>query len=166
MPKIPPYLGEFTKDDVRWFLENGKQWRVRAGEVVITEGVNPGHIFVVLEGEFIVSSEALADPEIQRIGPAELLGEMSYLNGVPPGSSVRAATDGVLLAVLRSDVDAKIEADPAFGSRFRKVASDFGFSRLWVYHRVAATLELRMIFVPAVRTDQKPRKLLVIDLTP
>lgn len=135
MPNLPPYLGEFADDDVRWFLENGERQQVRAGDVVITEGVTPEHIYVVLEGEFVVSSKALADPEIQRIGPGELLGEMSYINGVPPGGSVIAATDGRLLAVLRSGVDAKIEADPTFGNRFRKVISDFAFSRLWTYHR-------------------------------
>jgi CRP/FNR family cyclic AMP-dependent transcriptional regulator len=134
-PNLPPYLGEFTDEDARWFAHTGELWRVHAGEVVITEGVTPEHIHVVLKGEFVVSSAALRDPEMQRVGPGELLGEMSYINGVPPGSSVGAATDGVLLSVRRKDIDAKIDSDPAFGSRFRKVISEFAVTRIFRYGR-------------------------------
>jgi CRP-like cAMP-binding protein len=135
VPKPPPFLGELSDQDAAWFGAAGQQQRVRAGEVVITEGVTPEHIHVVLEGSFIVSSERLGDPEIQRIGPGELLGEMSYINRSPPGGSVRAATDGVLLSVRRADIDAKITTDPAFGSRFRKVISEFAVSRMYDYGR-------------------------------
>jgi CRP-like cAMP-binding protein len=132
---IPPYLGEFADEDAEWFASKGEQRRVRTGEVVITEGVNPAHIHFVLEGEFVVSSESLGDPEIQRIGPGELLGEMSYINRVPPGGSVTATKDGVLLSVRRSDIDEKIAADPAFGSRFHKVISEFAVTRMFRYPR-------------------------------
>ena len=135
MPNLPPYLGEFADDDVRWFLENGQRQQVRAGDLVITEGVIPEYLYVVLEGEFVVSSKSLRDPLMERIGPGELLGEMSYLHRVPPGAWVHAATDGLLLAVSRADVEAKEHADPEFGSRFRKVIADFAFTRLWNYHR-------------------------------
>jgi CRP-like cAMP-binding protein len=135
LPRLPPYLGEFADEDTEWIAANGEQRRVAAGEEVITEGVTPEHIFVVLEGEFVVSSRALGDPEIQRVGPGELLGEMSYINQVPPGGSVRAASDGVLMGVRRADIDAKIQADPAFGSRFRKVISDFAVNRIYLYGR-------------------------------
>jgi hypothetical protein len=135
LPRLPPYLGEFADEDAEWIAANGEQRRVRAGEEVITEGVTPEHMHVVLEGEFVVSSKSLGDPEIQRIGPGELLGEMSYINQVPPGGSVRAVTDGVLMSMRRADIDAKIAADPGFGSRFRKVISDFAFTRVFQYGR-------------------------------
>ncbi|HSU15662.1 Crp/Fnr family transcriptional regulator [Longimicrobium sp.] len=135
MPRLPPYLGEFADEDAEWLASAGEQRRVRAGEEVITEGVTPEHIHFVLEGEFVVSSRSLGDPEIQRIGPGEVLGEVSYINQVPPGGSVRAATDGVLMSVRRADIDAKVAADPAFASRFRKVISEFAVSRILLYSR-------------------------------
>jgi len=135
VPKPPPFLGELSDEDADWFGAAGEQRRVHAGEVIITEGVTPEHIHLVLEGSFVVSSEALGDPEIQRIGPGELMGEMSYIQGIPPGGSVRAVSDGVLLSVRRADIDAKIQADPAFGSRFRKVISEFAFTRVYQYGR-------------------------------
>lgn len=135
MSTVPPYLGEFGENDVRWFHENGTRLHVRAGERVITEGVMPEHIFVVLEGEFQVSSVGMNDPDMMRAREGELLGEMSYINRVPPGASVDAVVDGQLLAVLRTNVDAKIKRDPEFGSRFRKAVMDCAFDRVWLYNR-------------------------------
>lgn len=135
MPTVPPYLKEFGDEDARWLHEHGAQLRVRAGERVITEGVTPEHIWVVLDGEFRVSSRSLHDDDMLRVKPGELLGEISYIQGTPPGATVFAVTDGVVLAVRRADVDAQIARDPAFGSRFRKVLMDFAVNRMWHYNR-------------------------------
>jgi CRP-like cAMP-binding protein len=132
---VPPYLQEFGDNDARWLHEHGVLARVRAGDRVITEGVTPEHIYVVLEGEFQISSQSINDPDIGRVKAGELLGEMSYINRRPPGGSVDAVVDGVLLAVRRNDVDAKIKEDPEFGSRFRKVLMDFAVDRIWTYNR-------------------------------
>ncbi len=132
---IPPFLGEFADEDAKWFYSVGERRRVRTGEVVITEGETPEHIHFVLEGGFVVSSETLGDPEVARVSPGELLGEMSYITREPAGGSVIATMDGVLLSVRRVDIDAKIEADPAFGSRFRKVLSEFAVTRMYRYPR-------------------------------
>ena len=135
MPTVPPYLKEFGDEDARWLHEHGAQVRVRAGEVVITEGETPEFIWVVLDGEFRVSSCSMNDPDMLRVKPGELLGEMSYIQGTAPGASVFAVTDGVLLAVRRGDLNAKIARDPGFGSRFRKVLMDFAVNRMWQYNR-------------------------------
>jgi CRP-like cAMP-binding protein len=132
---VPPYLGEFGDEDVRWLHEHGVQRRVLADERVITEGVAPEHIFVVLEGEFRVSSESLNDADMMRVKAGELLGEISYVNRTTPGATVLAVVDGMLLAVRRADLDAKIADDPRFGSRFRKVLMEFAVSRMWLYNR-------------------------------
>ncbi|HET7230610.1 MAG TPA: cyclic nucleotide-binding domain-containing protein [Longimicrobium sp.] len=135
MPSVPPYLNEIGDEDARWLQEHGVQMHVRAGDRVITEGVTPEHLYVVLDGEFRVSSQAMNDPDMLRAGAGELLGEMSYINGSPPGASVLAVVDSVLLAVPRADIDAKIDRDPAFGSRFRKMLMDFAVNRMWLYNR-------------------------------
>jgi CRP-like cAMP-binding protein len=108
---------------------------VHAGDRVITEGVTPEHLFVVLEGEFRISSAELRDPDMTRVRPGELLGEISYIHRTPPGASVIAVTEGVLLAVCRTELDAKIAADPGFASRIRKILMDFAVNRMWRYNR-------------------------------
>lgn len=135
VPTVPPYLKEFGDEDARWLHEHGVLVHLRARERVIAEGVTPEHLYVVLEGEFRVSSESMGDPDMLRARPGELLGEMSYIHGTAPGASVIAVTNSVVLALRRADVDAQIARDPAFGSRFRKVLMDFAVNRMWQYNR-------------------------------
>jgi CRP-like cAMP-binding protein len=135
VPTSPPYLKEFGDEDARWLHEHGAQMRVHPGDRVLVEGVHPEHLYLVLEGEFRVSSAQMRDPDMLRVNAGELLGEISYIQHTPPGATVYAVTDGVLLAIPRTELDAKIADDPAFGSRFRKVLMDFAVSRMWNYSR-------------------------------
>lgn len=135
MTKAPPFLGRFEDGDARWLNDAGERRAVKAGDTVIEEGVMPAHLFVVLDGEFVVSSRALRDPEMQRIGAGEVLGEMSYLNDLPPAASVYAAADGLLLCIPRGALKRKIDEDPGFGLRFQTVISSFAVDRFWAYGR-------------------------------
>ncbi|HET7462531.1 MAG TPA: cyclic nucleotide-binding domain-containing protein [Longimicrobium sp.] len=135
MPTVPPYLKEFGDEDARWLHEHGKQLRVRAGGRVITEGVTPRHLYVVLDGELRVSSASMGDPDMLRARAGELLGEISYIQGTDPGASVIAVVDSVVLAIPRADLDAKTAGDPAFASRLRKVLMEFAVNRMWQYNR-------------------------------
>jgi CRP-like cAMP-binding protein len=129
-------MGALADEDVSWVIANGVQLRVRAGDVVISEDVVPDHVFVVLEGSFMVSSAQLRQPELQRVGVGELLGEVSYVSGRAPAASVYALTDGVLLGVHRWKLDEKIAADAEFSSRFHQVISAFAVERLYQFgHR-------------------------------
>ena len=91
MPYVPPFITEFDDEDARWLDGAGELRPVRAGEEIVTEGVPPGHLFVVIEGEFEESPAA--------------------------GGAVRAATDGVLLCIPREELEAKAADDPAFEHR-------------------------------------------------
>lgn len=157
--KVPPFLGEIGDDDARWLHEHGTRRPVRSGERIITEGKQPDHVFVVLEGEFLVSSVSLKEPELQRVRSGEVLGEMSYINRQPPGASVDAVTDGLLLAVPRARIDAKIQEDPAFGSRFMKVLSEFALSRFWRFGRRALP-DANPPLPESVRVDEMIKRLL------
>ena len=64
--KVPPFLGEIGDEDARWLYEHGERRPVAAGERIITEGKTPDHVFVVLEGEFLVSSVSLNEPGSPR----------------------------------------------------------------------------------------------------
>jgi CRP-like cAMP-binding protein len=162
----PTYLTEIGDEDARWLREHGVRRHVRSGERVITEGIMPEHIWVVLEGEFQMSSEELDDPDMLRVKEGELLGEVSYINRNPPATSVTAVRDGILLAVRRGDLDAKISDDPAFGSRMRKVLMDFAVNRMWDYnhHRPAAPAAQAPDPYADLRVHELIEKLLLGDI--
>lgn len=136
MTKVPPFMGEFADADVAWVVNNGVQRRVPTGETIIEEGKHPDHVFVVLEGAFVVSSVKMSDPAVQHLGPGELAGEMSFINRTPPAASVIAECDSVVLCIPRDRLREKLESDTGFASRFMRVVSEFTIDRLYNYgHR-------------------------------
>lgn len=133
MTKVPPFMGDFSDDDIAWAIRVGVRRHVRAGERIILEGEHPRELFIILEGAFVVESRQLNRPNMKRLGPGELVGEMSYINRQVPVSSVRALEDSELLCIPRTALDEKIAGDPGFAGRFHKVVSEFAVARLYAW---------------------------------
>lgn len=91
-----PLFSKFNKHELEHVHGISTELRVKAGQVLMTEG-NVGHeMVVVLEGELEVrrGGEHVAD-----IGPGGFAGEMALLAHRPRNSSVVAKTDGVILHI-------------------------------------------------------------------
>ena len=134
MHEIPPYMGDFSDEDLAWVARNGIQERVPAGGVIIREGEPLDAVFVILEGTFSVSVAAIGEPELFPLGPGEIAGEMSYIHNQLPLGTVRAETDAVVLRIPRERLDAKIREDVGFAGRFHKVVADFTIDRFYSYN--------------------------------
>jgi CRP/FNR family cyclic AMP-dependent transcriptional regulator len=128
--EMPPFLGDFSDDDVAWMKANGVQREVRAARPIIEEGILPDDLFWVLKGNFLVSSKKVTMPLRVTLGPGEIVGEMSYITRQPPRGSVHALVDSVVLAIPRARLDRKIEQDTGFAARFHRVVSEFTITRL------------------------------------
>lgn len=131
MSKVPPYIGDFSDEDVEWVIRNGVQRHVAAGEAIIEEGQPIDDVFVILDGSFLVSSNTLSVKLERRLGRGEIAGEMSYINNQLPAATVRAETDSVVLCIPRWRLDRKIAEDAGFAGRFHKVVSEFTVDRLY-----------------------------------
>ena len=133
MTKVPPFMGDFSDEDIAWAIRVGVRRRVTAGEPIIVEGQQPRELFVILEGAFMVSSRQLNLPAMKRLGPGELVGEMSYVNKQLPVSSVRALEDSEVLCIPRTALAEKIAGDSGFEGRFHKVVSEFTLARMYAW---------------------------------
>jgi hypothetical protein len=131
--RIPPYIGDFSDEDIDWVTRVGFGRRVPAGERIIVEGERVDHLFIVLRGELLVSSRQLGLPNMKRLGPGEIVGEMSYVNNRLPISSVHAREDSVVFCIPRTALSEKIAADAGFQGRFHKVVSEFTVDRLYTW---------------------------------
>ena len=58
-----------------------------AGDVLVTAGVGPGRVMVIVEGEADVRLDGRS---VAALGPGRFVGEMSFLTGELPGAEVRA----------------------------------------------------------------------------
>lgn len=110
-------FSELEPADEAWLLANGAERALPAGEELLTEGVAPDDLFVVLDGLFEVRVRALGDRCLARVGPGELLGEVSFLERSVASAGVTAAEDARVLALSRELLERHGAQDPAFAAR-------------------------------------------------
>lgn len=126
--KVLYILGELDDGDLQWILDSGLTRRVSAETVLIREGdVHQDKVFIVVDGELAILREG---HEIARLGPGEIVGEMSLLDDRPPNATVRAARDSVVFVVPHSRIKAKVRVDQGFSSRFHRALCVFLANRL------------------------------------
>src|SRR5215510_961447 len=109
--------------DVEWILATGVEQQVIANTTLNQEGRMPEALYIVLEGLVGVHLNSLGQEPIRCLGPGEILGEMSFVEGVPAAATTRAVENSLLLVLPHATLDAKAKENPAFGSRlFRAFA--------------------------------------------
>jgi CRP-like cAMP-binding protein len=95
-----------------------KEFRVTAGQPLIQRGDPGSGLFVLEKGRAVVDS-----PEGSReLGPGDVFGERSLLDGVVRTARVRAETDVRCLAIPRPELERVIAAHPHLEARLRHVS--------------------------------------------
>jgi CRP-like cAMP-binding protein len=108
-------LGQLTDLDADWLARTGGKVKIAAGTTLIAEGRSVDAVFVVLEGDVVAT---LAGRELRRLGPGEILGEMSFIDARLPSATVKAATECVVLRVPREALERRLKTDDGFAARF------------------------------------------------
>jgi CRP-like cAMP-binding protein len=120
LSKVLYFLGILDDTDIEWMVRTGRKKSVPAGSIVIQEGEPIDSLFIILGGEFKVTSRATGDAEIARLSPGEILGEISFVDMRSPSATVTAVTDSSVGVVPREALERKMADDPAFTARFYK----------------------------------------------
>ena len=95
-----------------------KEFSVAAGKPLIQRGDPGSGLFVLEEGRAVVDA-----PEGTRtLGPGDVFGERSLLEGVERTARVRAETDVRCLAIPRPELERVIAARPELGERLRHLS--------------------------------------------
>ena len=130
MRKVLFIFGELTDQDIDWMTSAGRKESLGAGAVLIQEGKTVSALYIVLDGSFRVLLAALDNKEIARLGAGEIVGEMSFVEHRPPSATVQALKQSFVLAIPRSELNAKLKEDTAFAARFYKALAVFLSYRL------------------------------------
>jgi bacteriocin-type transport-associated protein len=128
MKKVLYILGEFEDRDIDWLVGFGSRVQLSRGEVLIREGERLDALYIVTEGAFEVTAGAGAS--LARLGPGEVLGEISYVDARPTTATVTAVEDSVVLAIARDTLSHKLEQDVEFAARFYRAVATFLADRL------------------------------------
>lgn len=129
MRKVLFLLGHLTDSDLEWMIARGQRQRIPAGTLLIREGQPIAALYLLLEGRLEVSGSAIVGAPI-RLGPGEIVGEMSLLDSRPPAANVAAAVDCVVLAIPRSALTAELQRNAEFAARFYRSMAVFLVHRM------------------------------------
>ncbi|CAN1211345.1 Cyclic nucleotide-binding protein [Tumidithrix helvetica PCC 7403] len=130
MKQVLLFLGVLNNDDLDWMILKGRKETIAPGKVLIQEGKAIDAFYIVVNGNFSVRIESLDNKELARIVSGEIVGEISFIDARPPLATVRAETESLVLSIPRLQLNAKLQQDTGFASRF--------------YHALAICLSDRM----------------------
>jgi CRP-like cAMP-binding protein len=130
MKRIVFILGVLDDEDVDWLVSTGQRRELKPGEVLIDEGQLCDHLFLILDGCLEVSVQALSQQPIAQLASGEVVGEMSFVDGLPPSATVIALENTVVLGIPWEHLHQQLQQDIWFASRFYKAMAILLSSRL------------------------------------
>lgn len=82
-----------------------------AGSILTREGRDGGLMFVILDGQAEVERDGKV---LKRLGPGDVIGELSLIDGLPRSANVRAVTDLRVLELAGDDFRSLANGSPKF----------------------------------------------------
>ena len=123
-------LSELTREDLDWLFLAGHEQQVKADAQIMVEGQYPDALVFVLQGLLGICSEALGDSTLIHLGPGEILGEMSLLEGKPASATVLAVEDSLLLVLPVDVLRCELDENPHLAARFYRALGRIVSGRL------------------------------------
>jgi CRP-like cAMP-binding protein len=114
-----PLFSEMSKRQLRSVADQAKIVRYAADRTVLGEGLTGADsLFVLLEGTARI---VRGGRTVRRIGPGEVFGELSLLDGRPRSASVVTDSDVVTARLSRPSFLGLVRSDPNIGLRMMEV---------------------------------------------
>ncbi len=127
MRKALYFLGILDDSDLEWMITNGRKRRCSSGDILVKQGTPLDSLFIVLSGQLavIISGRRGRQVEVARLLTGEVVGEMSFVDSLPPTATVKVQTDSAVLSIDRTLLQRKLESDTGFASRFYRALAVF-----------------------------------------
>ena len=119
-----PYFADLSNDLIESVCELSEQIDLEPGDVIIEEGSESEEMYVVAEGELVVTKlSGGKEVELARINPGEVVGEIALLDEAPRTATVAASAKTLAIKIPVSAFEALL-GDPRVVRRmFRTVTS-------------------------------------------
>ena len=130
MKKVLYIFGQLNDQDIEWLVANGQKLRLKTGDVLVAKGAENRYLYIILEGSFAVLAGKDDSFKVASLGSGEIVGEMSFVDGTPPQTTVKAEMASDVFAIPKSRIEANIAANQGFGLRLYRALSLFLANRL------------------------------------
>jgi signal transduction histidine kinase len=113
LKQVPLFKG-LSDEDLFMLCDMTGEVRLKAGEILFTEGSTGEQAYVIQEGQIeIFKSVGNREILLAVRGPGEVIGEMSLLDAVPRNASGRARSDSKLVTITHEQLDRLLNASPS-----------------------------------------------------
>jgi CRP-like cAMP-binding protein len=130
MKRILFVLGVLEDEDIDWLVTAGKRQELTVNDVLINEGQPAKALHLILSGTLVVSVARPQPTEIAHLNSGEVVGEMSFIDRLPPSATVSATEPSILLTISAELLETKLAQDMGFSSRFYRALAILLSTRL------------------------------------
>ena len=109
-------LNELADGEIAWLRAEGERRYCEPGTLLVQEGTRIETLYLVLSGVLGISIGGAGGREIAKLGPGQIVGEMSFLEDRPASATVRSLEGTEVLALPRTIVEEKLRQDAAFSA--------------------------------------------------
>jgi signal transduction histidine kinase len=119
-----PYFADLPEDLLSDVCSGSEQLSVEPDTVIIQEGTHSEEMYVVVEGQLIVTKRtADRDVELARLGPGEVVGEIALLDQAPRTATVKTAESSSLIRIPVEAFEELLRDSRVVRRMFRTVTS-------------------------------------------
>lgn len=106
MPSLTPLLANFNANELTLLSSFGDSRSYQKDDVVITQGEENDHLYLVLKGKIEVLQEVDGvDQVVAVLEAGDSLGEVSIFDPGPASATVRAASEAEVWLITRDSLD-------------------------------------------------------------
>jgi bacteriocin-type transport-associated protein len=133
-------LKELSNSDIDWMLTTGTKEEIAAGKVLIRQGEPVTALYILLDGELLVSLSQpdnnplgrafaaleggeMSGREIARLSSGDMVGEIPFLDTYLPSTTVKALTKSVVLAIPQQQLAKKLKEDISFAAHLYRASA-------------------------------------------
>lgn len=113
-------FGKLTPEERDMLVALGRTQAYKSGETIVHQGEIVSSLMVISTG-FVRVTRAYLDELVAEfagpLGPGEVIGEMSLMDGIGASANIIADGPTELLMIAKADLMAKLEADDGFAAR-------------------------------------------------
>ncbi|MBI5256531.1 MAG: cyclic nucleotide-binding domain-containing protein [Burkholderiales bacterium] len=117
--RTPSAMLAMSEAEIRQVVQRMHLIHIPRGTVVFREGApdDPAHLLLLLAGEVVVETGHSAGVPASVLGPGNIIGEMSLLDGSPRSSTCTAASAVQAAGLSREALEALVEQEPRVGAK-------------------------------------------------
>lgn len=118
MKKVLFLFGVLEHQDIEWLIEEGELLTIAAKQHLIDKGKEIDYMYIVLDGSLGVYDLSKSQKPFANISQGEVLGELSFIDALPPSATVVAKSNAELLRIEKDIIREKLRKDKPFAARF------------------------------------------------